>query len=384
MKILQIAPYFYPYTGGQERFVYSLCKYLVRMGHEVNVVTSNFPECIKQDVIDKIPIERHHCLVRPLRNPITPGMLQIKNKISDYDVVHSHNEHSFTSLVASYYRKRTGIPLVLTCHGQLKFGSLLADKFESLYSTILGRNIFRTSDKITALSRSDKKYISSFGINEDKIIELPNAIDAERLLALSSSAGRSNANDSIMNKYDIDGKLLILFIGPVIRRKGVEYLIRSIPEVVDTVGDNTIFVIVGHGDYLDRAKEIARQINVDNNVLFTGQISDTELIQFYKNSHLFVLPSLSEGLPTTILEAMFFGLPVVATDIPGIRDHFKNKAMLVRPADEHELAMGIIRSVDRSHEPSYLAREFIKKNYTWDVMVKEYIKVYENITNVKN
>lgn len=379
MKILQIAPYFYPYTGGQEKFVYNLSKYLIKMGHEVDVVTSNFPTGIKREVVDKIPVIRHNCLIRPLRNPITPGMLQIKSDISDYDVIHSHNEHSFSSMVASYYKIRTGLPLVLTCHGQLKFGNMLADKFELLYSTIFGKRIFHTSDRIIVLSKSDKNYITSFGVKENKITELPNAIDAERLLSLSNSVDQLNTTDSFSKKYHLDGKRIILFIGPVIQRKGVEYLIRSIPKVVDALGNNILFVIVGCGDYLDRAKELTRQMNVDNHVLFTGIISDFELIQFYKAADMYVLPSLSEGLPTSILEAMFFEVPVVATDIPGINDHFKDSALLVKPADENELSNGIISSINGLNGQSQNSRAFVMKNYSWDIIVKEYEKTYKNM-----
>mgnify|MGYP000144326075 CR=1 FL=1 len=141
MKILQFVPYFLPYPGGQERYVYNLSKYLVKMGHEVHVITSNFPKSKKFEEIDGITVERYTLIARPLRNPIVPKFLLVPKRFKDFDIIHIHNEHAFSSMVAAYAKRNGDFPLVLTNHGQLKFGNYLADTIERAYMKTFGKKI---------------------------------------------------------------------------------------------------------------------------------------------------------------------------------------------------------------------------------------------------
>ena len=383
MKILQIVPYFPPYHGGQERYIYNLSKYLVKMGHEVHVIASNFPKTKEFEVIDGITVERRKCLMRPLRNPIAPGMLRLGKKIKEYDVIHTHNEHSFAAMVAAYLRKRTDVPLILTCHGQLRFGSKMADYFERVYSRIIGRGIFKAADRIISLSSSDLNYISSLGLDPKKISILPNAIDPEELFKIGSSSSMiDSSRSSFLKKYSLAGKRIIMFVGPVIQRKGVEYLIKSIPKVLKKTGDDSVFVLVGGGEFLNRARRLVKEMQINDRVIFTGRLTEEELIEIYRCADLFVLPSLSEGVPTTILEAMYFGVPVVATDIPGVKDHFKDVALLVPPKNEDRLAEAIVKLLEDEELTRRLSKageELVKNRYTWDVVARGYEKIYEEL-----
>lgn len=378
MRILQLVPYFPPYIGGQERYVYNLSKYLVRMDHEVHIITSNFPKSEEQEIMDGITIERHKCLARPFRNPITPTFLTLGKKIKKFDVVHTHNEHSFAAMVAAYLRRKTDVPLILTCHGQLIFGSKMTDCFERAYSRIIGRAIFKAADRIISLSSSDLDYISSLGIDPKKISMLPNAIDPGELFKMDSGTFKAdNPRNSFLQ--GLNGKRIIMFVGPVIQRKGVEYLIKSIPKVLRKTGDNSVFVLVGGGDFLNQARQLTTEMQINDHVIFTGRLTEEELIETYRCADLFVLPSLSEGLPTSILEAMYFGLPVVATDIPGVKDHFKDVALLVPPKNEDRLAEAIVKLLDDEELRRRLSKageELVKRKYTWDVVAREYEKVY--------
>lgn len=375
MKILQLVPYFIPYKGGQERYVYNLSKHLTKIGHEVLIITSNFPGAARKETMESIQVLRHTCIMRPLRNPIAPGMLADKNIVSDCDVIHTHNEHSFASMVACRYKTDLDKPLMITCHGQLKFGNMIADNFEKSYSRKFGKDIFNCADKIIALSSSDKEYISSLNVNSGKISILPNAVDTDMLSRLDEEVGGAQLLQGC------DNKKVVLFTGPVIRRKGVEFLIQSIPMVIKHT-PNAFFVFVGGGDFLTKAKEMVIKIGIEKHVLFTGSLSEHDLIGCYKSSDLFVLPSLSEGLPTSILEAMYFGLPVIATDIPGIRDHFTNSSLLVPPENPGELAKAIIRLLDDpvySKSLSEMGHKLVKAEYTWDKVIRKYDDIYRKL-----
>jgi glycosyltransferase involved in cell wall biosynthesis len=378
MKVLQVVPYFSPYLGGQEKYVYNLSKNLVKMGHKVHVITSNFPKTKNFEKIDGVTVERHNVLVRFLRNPITPNFFKIKKMIKDFDVIHVHNEHSFSTVVTAYLKSKHNFPLILTNHGQLKFGSFFADLFENIYNQSVGKNIFRVTDTIVALSPSDAKYISSFGVESEKISILPNAIDISDFVPYI----KTNNND-FLKKYNIERKQIILFVGQIIPRKGIEYLINAVRLVIKASPENDIiFLVVGEGEFLEKAKEIVRNLNIHDFVVFTGEIPFSELVQAYKSANVFILPSLSEGLPTTILEAMYFGLPVIATDIPGIRDHFKDVALLIPPKNENKLAEAIVKVLDDKKSAERLSltgTKLVKSRYTWDIVAKKYEEIYRGI-----
>lgn len=380
MKILQIAPYFLPYTGGQESYIYNLSKYLVQYGHEVQVLTSNYPTSSRTESILGIYVRRVNCVARPLRNPITPGMIFINDIVKGCDIIHVHNEHSFSAMMAVHYHKKYGKPLILTCHGQLQFGNLHSDQFEKLYSRTIGRTLLQAADRIITLSKSDKDYISSFGVSSDKITILPNAIDIPVLDRIVSRF-KPDDIDQIRIKYDINDKKVILFTGSIIPRKGIEYFLRAVPQVLKE-HDNVIFILTGNGNYLDTAKMLVDSLDISEHVKFLGNILEADLLVLYSLSDIFVLPSLSEGMSTSILEAMYFGLPVISTDIPGTRDNFAGVSLLVPPRDETELSNAIIKLLD---DPSLSKRlsdngiALVRSTYTWDKVTKQYEEIFNNL-----
>jgi len=384
MKIVQYAPYFIPYTGGQENYIYNLSKHLVKNANQVNILTANYPECKAKESIKGILVSRYPCFARPLRNPIVPKLLSPDENISDYDIIHTHNEHSFAAMAAARISKKKNIPLIVTCHGQLRFGNPLYDSIERLYNKSIGRSVFEKSDVIVALSSSDRDYISSFGIDEDKIIVIPNAIDPSDLERYRL---KSDELESFREWYNLSDKRVVLFVGQIIQRKGISYLLKSIPQILRKSKEETSFVFVGKGDALKDSLCLAQELEIEGNVIFTGAVSARDLVAFYQISDLFVLPSLSEGLPTSILEAMYFGIPVVSTDIPGVRDHFSEFALLVSPRDEDALADAVhtlLTDRDLAKSLSRKGKALVASQYTWDRVTREYEMIYSNLCEVKS
>lgn len=381
MRILQFVPYFLPYPGGQERYVYNLSKYLVKMGHDVHVITSNFPKSKKFEKIDGISVERYNLIARPLRNPIVPRFLQVPKRFGEFDIVHIHNEHAFSSMIAAYAKRKRDFPLILTNHGQLKFGNYLADTVEAAYMKTLGKRVLELVDAIVVNSKSDKEFLSNVTPRiSSKIYILHNAIDPEVLMKLSEEA---EIDKNIEKKWvTAMGDVNILFVGRLIRRKGVEWLIRAMKIIRNSTNKKIKCILVGEGEDKRYFETLVREYNLSNSVIFTGRVSDNELVWLYKNSDIFVLPSISEGLPTTILEAMYFKLPVVATDIPGNMDHFKNVAILVPTKDERALAKSILMLLEDENlinQLSKAGRELVEEKYTWDKVAKGYEEVYKDI-----
>lgn len=374
MKILQIVPYCLPYHGGQERYVYNLSKYLVRHGHDVEIVTSNYPHTRECETSEGIRITRHRCLARPLRNPLTPAFMTLTRESRECDIVHTHNEHSTAAMAAAFFRNNRCAPLILTCHGQLIFGDHFRDTLEKAYSRTIGRRIFSRVDRIAVNSADDRDYVLS--INDsvaEKIDILHNAIDPEFFDAVSGSNGT----------FDLSGRTNILYVGRLIRRKGLEWLIRAMAEVKRSDdGRDVRCILVGDGEDREYFERLIREQGVEGSVVLAGDVSLDELVYLYRHADLFVLPSLSEVCPTVVLEAMYFGLPVVTTDIPGVRDHFAGCALLVPPKDAGSLARAVQSVIDDKNTAVRLARaghDLVAGKYIWSRVSKEYESIYRSM-----
>ena len=163
MRVLQIAQYFPPYPGGQEQYVLQLSKKLTRLGHKVAVYTANHSNLPSFEQFEGIDVYRFKMLFAPLNNPISLHFLKIFRNLENFDLIHVHNEHSFFSFMSIIYNLVYKKPTVLTCHGQLRFGSSAEDVFEGIYTRSIGRSIFSIVDKIVTLSKADKDYLASFG-----------------------------------------------------------------------------------------------------------------------------------------------------------------------------------------------------------------------------
>lgn len=376
MKILQVCPYFYPFLAGQEQYVLQLSKKLKESGKNVDVYTMNHSNLPKYEMINGIDVHRFNIIAAPLNNPLSIEFLSISHRLKSFDVIHIHNEHSFSSFIIYLYNIYYKKPIVLTCHGQLIFGSPLKDWFEKVYSRTIGKLIFNSATKIIALSNEDKEYISSLGVEKNKISVLPNAIEIDYL---DKNGSNKESNIKVIEKFV--NRRLILFVGRIIPRKGIEYIIKCIPKVIERFS-NIVFVLIGNGEYKPDAEKLCKYLGVTNHVVFLNNVSDEMLYNYYKSSEIFILPSLSEGLPTTILEAMYFDIPVISTDIPGIRSHFKDVALLVPPKNEHELSEAIIRLLSDKELAKSLhtkAKNLVVSSYTWDKVSKSYLNIYYDI-----
>lgn len=378
MKILQVAPHFLPYMGGQESYIYNLSKNLVKKGHEVHVITSNYPKSKKYEEIDGITIERNNIIMRPLRNPISQGFFNIKELSKKFDLIQIHNLYAFSSILAAYYKNKFNYPLIFTDHGKLVFGHWYNDLFVQMYSKTMARKVLENSDFITVLSESQREYLSSLNPNiSNKIKVIPNAIDLELFKELDKNSNKINKDESFK----------FLYVGQMIKRKGINWLLKALKIAVKS-NENMKLILVGEGVHTDYFKKLVNDLNLNQYVEFKGRIDDkNKLANIYKNADVFVLPSLSEGLPTVNLEALYFGLPLISTNIASIKEHFSEIASLVPPRDSKKLAETMVNlsSYDKLKKAKKISKDFrevIEKKYSWNVVADEYEKIYESFNNI--
>jgi len=375
MHIVQIAPYYPPYLGGQERFVFNLSRQLVRMGHTVEVHTSRYPNpAPSRSVEEGIRVFRYRTLMRPLRNPISPGLLFPRRSIEQADVIHTHNEHSFASIAAVILGRRFGKPVLLTVHGRLVMASRIADLTVDCYERTVSRVVFGAMAGITVLTPAEKERICRrYHLPETRITVVPVGIDLDHWDALRMMPKAAYAWEGMVRE-----KKVVVTAAQLIRRKGIDYLIRAMPRILAAEPD-LILLIAGSGSEEEGLRRLLRSLNLEERIRFLGRIDDTELSALYRAADVFVLPSLSEGLPTCVMEALAHERPVVATRIDGAKDCFADVAELVAPADSDALAesiLGILREKKGAAGKAAAGRRLMEKEYTWPAVAGRFVSAY--------
>lgn len=188
-------------------------------------------------------------------------------------------------------------------------------------------------------------------------------------------------------------KNLVLFVGRLIDWKGVNTLVSSMKKVKTATG-STRLVIIGDGPERERLKTLAKELELEDVITFTGRLSATELMDYYSRAAVFVLPSVTvnnqtEGLGVVLLEAMASGVPAIGSNTGGIPDIIEDgvNGLLVPPGDPDALAEAIIRILedrdlaDRFREAGL---ETVKGRFSWDKISDQFIEVYREVLHESN
>jgi len=318
--------YFPPHLGGISSYTYLLSKELVNRGDEVFVLT--YPH-EKIGDIDGIKVFNAPTLnIKGLRGFIffisaTLKLMSIvrNNKI---DLVHAHfiMPPGFIAVICKAF---LGVKTAVTIHGSDIFVLARKNLLRNIIKYILGK-----SDYVFVVSDSIKDEVLKLGIDgiENKLQITYNAVDIQKF--------RPDQKSDFKEEMHIDPlKPVILFVGNLVWQKGVEYLIRA----KEFLNEDAEIIIVGDGPLFEEYKAIVEFENIDG-IKFTGARKDIENIM--PAADIFVLPSLSEGRPSVILEAMASGKPIIATRVGGVPELVNDEiGILINPEDSVGLAEAI-------------------------------------------
>jgi len=291
------------------------------------------------------------------------GLYRLHRK-EKFDLLHIHwpFPHGLFGLVA---RKAHPAPIALSFHGA---ELLLARKFKFV-DPILKR-FTRQAQLVTCNSSYTAGAIRKLGTCEPVILPYGSPVP-ERNVKPPSSAQKT-----------------ILFVGRLIERKGVEYLLQAMPLVKAEI--DCRLVVVGNGVLLEPLKQQARDMGISDYVEFRVDIPEAELIRAYEECNVFVLPAIvdsrgdTEGLGVVLIEALSFRRPVVASAVGGIVDVIRNEetGYLAREKDPKSLAVNITRALKNPDEAARLAQqgyEHVQLTYNWDKIIDRTEQLYSEI-----
>ena len=270
--------------------------------------------------------------------------------------------------IGVYLKRKYKIPLIVTIHGSDLF-PLKSTAFRKIQKFVL-----ENADEVTVNSSVAKEEISSrFPLLKTKISIISMGIDTKLF----------SRNNRLKKEYS--NQRVILFVGRLNEQKGIEYLIKSMAKIKESI-PNAKILIIGEGNYRQHLEKITNEIGVAENTSFLGPIQNKSLPDYYSLADVFVLPASTtktgtESFGLVLAEAMSCGTCVIGSSSGGIKDIIKNgkNGLIFEEKNHEDLAEKIINVLKNDKLRSRLAengRKFAKSNYGWGKISRKFLEVY--------
>ncbi|UCC94463.1 MAG: glycosyltransferase family 4 protein [Candidatus Omnitrophota bacterium] len=232
-------------------------------------------------------------------------------------------------------------------------------------------------DKFIVVSEALRRTLNQkHKISPEKIVKIHNGVE------LNEYKPDLNLAPAFRKELDIDNNaILIGTIGRLTWQKGLPYFIQAAKKVLDTQS-NVRFLVVGEGEKKKELEGLVKDLAIENRVIFTGFRKDVK--SALGALDVFVLPSIREGQPLILLEAMAMGKPIVATDIEGVNEILEDgkTGALIPSANSSALAeaiVGMLQESKKTEEMGKLARSTVMDKFNIQDKVKEHQRLYEAI-----
>ncbi|MBI4773821.1 MAG: glycosyltransferase, partial [Deltaproteobacteria bacterium] len=293
------------------------------------------------------------------------------------DLVHAHWLFPQGFLACLYkHWFNPSIRVICSVHGGDVYG-LRTEPF-------VGMNRFtvKTADRVVPVSSSLGESIRNDLWRRAPLTTISMGFDAARFLPSDSRTGLKK------RLFGHQGPV-VLFVGRLVEKKGVSYLIEAVPEVIAEAPD-TLFVLVGGGHLEHMIRDRVRRLGIERHVRMTGFVDHSRLSDYYAAADVFVGPSIvaaggdTEGFGLTLAEAAASGCAVVATNVGGIRDvviHGKT-GLLIPEKDSpaiRDAVLHLIRHPEVRSEMGLQGRKYVTERFDWEVIGKRFRGVYLEI-----
>ena len=367
MRVVILVTLFPPkWLAGTEIATYNIAKYLTKRGHEVHVITWQDNGLPKESLEEGFHVHR----IRAPRLKFVGRSLYVLKElllIKHLNPVIVHAQGITRGLACTLAKRMFKIPYIVWGRGSDVY---LPWSFKGLISKF----VLRDADALIALTEHMKKKMCELiGYDRSDIFVIPNGVD---LNLFNSCVKRFTQPPLKVERYE----KAIVYVGRLEPIKGVKYLIEAIKILRERGVRDLKLLIVGEGTEKKSLKELVRKWDLENCVVFMGQVPHHKIPSLLASTAIFVLPSLSEGFSNGILEAMAVGLPVIATKVAGLPEIVRNgeSGFLVEPCNSLEIAekCALLLTNDNLRTNISKNNREVVKNYSWEKVVEKLEKVY--------
>ncbi|MBU4502348.1 MAG: glycosyltransferase family 4 protein [Nanoarchaeota archaeon] len=281
------------------------------------------------------------------------------------------------SFMGYILKKMFKVPIVIRVHG------LDLTYKNKLYQFMLNKTL-KEFDKIICISEAAKNIVINKGIEKSKCCIIHCGVDVSKWRLF-------NNRNSLINKLekelevDLSDKFLLLSVGRLVERKGVHWFIKNVFRKLDK---HCMFLIASSGEEERKIKELIESLNLEDKILMLGKVSDETLKLLYNSADAFIMPNIPikgdiEGFGIVAIEAASCGLPVIASDLEGVKDAIKEgeNGFLVEPLNAKDYIKKINDLMNMKNVSDFSKKqiEYTHKNYDLKNISQEYYELFKEI-----
>ena len=373
MKIAMFTDSFLPGIGGTENVVLKLAQILSEE-HEVMVFAPSYHKPYEEKLNLPFKVARTFSIQTSKNDfwahpKLTKGF---RKKVDEFcpDVIHTHT----LGMMADYanaYGKKHNIPVICTVHTKYAYCYKYAAKFDFIVKILLNRVIKRAqnADFVTSVSYSMIPELVSYGLNKDVTV-IKNGIDRH----CDKGFVRAEKND----------KFTIIYIGTIIDYKNLGFSLKALAQLKKKTSD-FVFYMVGRGPHERKFRRMIKKLGLTDNVVMTGAITDREkLYKIVTSADICLFTSIFDNDSLVLLECADAGIPVMVLKDTGSSERIKDghNGFIVEN-DERAVADKLFELMDKRDYLREIGSNGCGKLVSWKEAVKEYEKVYQDLTNKK-
>ena len=371
MNILITVGIFPPDIGGPASFVPKITDYLMKNGHNVQIICLSEKENIFcDDKLNVIRINRSSNL--PYRWLKTIYLIVINGIKCDLIFINGLGVES--SIANLLIRKRTirkivGDPVWERVYNQKRtiesFDEFQSNKhnFKIEVQKLIRNWSINLADTIITPSEHLKKFISELGKN-NKVIKINNGIEITEI------------RKENLNKSDIN----LLIVSRLVIQKNINIVIEALKILNNK---NLKLTIIGQGGEFDKLKKLIKNLNLQNEIKLLGKIENNRIYEFLNDSDIFIQASNYEGLPHSVLEAINYEVPILSTEVGGCKDLLNNGErgfIISSPPDKNLIAENITYIINNkvaARKKAINAKALIKKEYNFSIQADMYMEIFK-------
>lgn len=414
LKIGIVARWFWPFMGGVAVHVYELVNWFVQKGHEVHLLLP--PEeylGLKKENSLRLPCVAHYIRYPEIKDFFKIGdrdnwTYYFKTAFSNaqyirnlnLDILHGHTPNF--SFLTNILGKMINVPTINTLHLSLLLGlsidqkcllycqSMDLDKClnctypgisnikEKIWNLGIKKIFIQSANRFITTSKLTKNILLKYYKFPNNISYVPNWVDLQRFKF-------TKEDTDLLKKFKINKKEKIVFYcGSIFERKGIEYLIQAMPEILRKINDCKLLItgeLNSEDPFHTKIYELINRLRLENNIIFSGFFGYKEIPKLYSIADLLILPSLEEAQPLVLLEAMAARVPIVTTSLDPIKEVIKDgeNGMLVRPKNSEEISKAAIKIMKDNKLTQRLVQKgykTVKERFSKDKVMPKILKIY--------
>jgi glycosyltransferase involved in cell wall biosynthesis len=376
MRILHVTQTYHPFLerGGPTVKVRAIAEGLVMRGHRVTVLTSWYGRnyARRQREVGGVEVQHLRSLLRYRATTLNAGLLSFcRKRLGEFDVVHIYGLYDLMGPIVAHHCFRAGVPYVLEPLGMMRPIDR-SFRMKRAWHRIFGAPLLRHARIVIATSHQEQRELLEEGLPREKVALRYNGVDLNDFAHLPPRG-------SFRDKWAIPAnEPVVLFLGRLIPRKGVDLLISAFAAACPARGRLVIAGPEGEPNYVKQMRRLAQTTGVEERVTFTGPLYGDQKKSAYVDSDVFVLPSRYENFANVVAEAIACGTPVIISDQCGISEFVDGHVGLVIPRDLGPLTDALRRLLtDRTlYDRFQAACPGVAARLNWPELVREQEELY--------